>query len=65
MDNPKFIAPDKMQVAMRGLSGYATIPITNWMGEPIILMADSQFRFDYTLELGDGMIASLYRRVGE
>jgi hypothetical protein len=149
-----------MQVAMRGLSGYAKIPITNrltaWTGEPIVLVADSaweavakahfwlngvgqeaifyiipqgdmrivdeqfphlphppqhvlygeadqsaqllldglatadrvwyittpipyvgevfvtyrgvldsQFRFDYTLELGDGMIASLYRRLGK
>lgn len=157
---PYDYAHTMMQVAMRGLSGYADIPIVNrltaWTGEPIVLVADSaweavakahfwlngisqeaifyiipqsdiqivdeqfphlphppqhvlygesdqsaqllldglatadrvwyittlipyvgevfvryrgvldsQFRFDYTLELGDGMIASLYRRVSE
>lgn len=157
---PYDYADSMMQVALRGLSGYADIPITNyltaWAGEPIVMVAgsaweavakshfwlngigqdalfyiipqndsrivdgqfsdlpyppqhifygesdqtaqaildglasanavwyittpipyvgevfvtyravlDTQFRFDYTLELGDGMIASLYRRMDE
>lgn len=46
---------------------YITTPIP-YVGEVFVTyraVLDTQFRFDYTLDLGDGMIASLYQRIDE